>query len=116
MMAMTPYDIGMVNKYAAKESVSIVMGNKQVEKSITIGDLPSVICNNQGVQIVQATMKDVAVVPDCAFNLFSISKCLKQGWRLGATNGVLVLTSPNGNTKIKFNIKISTPNGVLYAI
>ena len=37
MMDMTPHGIGMVNKHAAKDSVSI-MGNKQVEKSITIGD------------------------------------------------------------------------------
>ena len=46
MMDMTPHNIGTVNKHAAKESVSIIMGNKQVEKSIAIGDLPSIICNN----------------------------------------------------------------------
>ena len=63
------------------------------------------ICNKIGVQIVQAMMKDVVLVPDCAFNLFSISKHLKQGWRLGGTNYALVLTSPNGNNQIKFNIK-----------
>ena len=79
------------------------------------------ICNNQGVQIVKATMKDVALVPDCAFNLVSISKWLKQGWQLGGTNDALVydplaLTSPNGNNQIKFNIKISMLNGVLYAM
>ena len=64
----------------------------------------------------QTMMKDVALVPDCAFNLFCVSKCLKQGWRLGGTNNVLVVTSPSGNTKIMFDIKISMPNGVLYAI
>ena len=67
MMDMTPHDIGMVNKCAAKESVSIIMGNKQVEKSITIGDIPSVICNNQCVQIMQSTMKDVELVPNSTF-------------------------------------------------
>ena len=30
-MDMTPHNIGMVNKHAAKENVSIIMGNKQVE-------------------------------------------------------------------------------------
>ena len=72
MMNLAPNNIGMVNKHAAMESVSIIMGNKQVEKSITIRDLPSVICNKQGMQLVQAMMKDVALVPDCAFNLFNI--------------------------------------------
>ena len=35
---------------------------------------------------------------------------------MGGTNDAFVLTSPNGNTKIKFDIKISMLNGVLYAI
>ena len=61
-------------------------------------------------------MKDVALVPDCAFNLFSISKQLKQGWKLGGNSDALVLTSPNGNSQIKFDKKISMPNGVLSAI
>ena len=39
MMDMMPHDISMVNRHAAKESVSIVMGNKLVEKSIAIGDI-----------------------------------------------------------------------------
>ena len=64
----------------------------------------------------QAMMKDVALVPDSAFNLFSISKQLKQGWRWLGTNDTLLLTSPNGNTKIKFDIKISMLNGVVYAM
>ena len=34
---MTPCVVGMINKKEAKESVSIMMGNKQVEKSVTIG-------------------------------------------------------------------------------
>ena len=96
-MDITPHDIAMVNKHVSKESVSIVLGNKQVEKSIAIGDIPCMICNNQGVQIVQAILNDVAFEPDCAFNLFSISKRLKQGWRLGGTSDALVFTSHNGN-------------------
>ena len=115
-MEMTPHNIGMVNKHAAKESVSIIKGNKQVKKSIAIGDIPSMICNNQGVQIVKAMMKDLALVPDCTFNLFSISKQLKQGWKFSGSNYVLVLTSPDGNNQIKFDIKISMPNGVLHAM
>ena len=47
-MDMTPCVIGMINKKQAKESVSIVMGNKQVEKLVTIGDIPSMVCDNQG--------------------------------------------------------------------
>ena len=111
MMDMTPHTIGMVNKQAAKGSVNIIMGNKQVEKSIAIGDIPSMICDNQGVQIVKAMMKDVAFIPACAFNLFSISKWLKQGWKLGGNNDALVLTSPDGNNQINLTSRFQCQMG-----
>ena len=116
MMDMTPYSVGMINKKEAKESVSIVMGNKQVEKSVAIGDILSMVCDNQGNQLMGALMKDVALVADCAFNLFSISKCLKEGWKLGGTEYALILMSCNVKYIIKFDITISMPNQKLYAI
>ena len=115
-MGMMPHDIVMINKETSKECVSIVMGNKQIEKSVALGDIPSIMCDNQGHHIMHITMKDVAFVPDCAFNLCSISKRLKQGWTLGGCKEVLVLTSPNGKYSVKFDITISTPNGHLYAM
>ena len=57
MIDMTLYSGGMINKKEGEESVSIMMGNK----------------------VMGALMKDVAMVPDCTFNLFSISKHLKEG-------------------------------------
>ena len=92
-MDMTPCVAGMINKKEAKESVSIMMGNKQVEKLVTIGDIPSMVCNNQGNQVMGALMKDVALVPNCTFNLYSISKHLKEGWKLGGTEDALILMS-----------------------
>ena len=83
-MDMTTHDIGMINKQTSKESVSIVMANKQIEKLVAVGDIPSIVCDNQRHHVTHITMKDVAFVPDCAFNLFCISKQLKQGWSLGA--------------------------------
>ena len=60
-------------------------------------------------------MTNVALVPDCAFNLFIISKRLKQGWSLGGDACALELISPNGKNGIKFDIRISMPNGMLFA-
>ena len=116
MMDMMPYLVGMINKKEAKESVSIVMGNKQAEKLVAIGDIPSMVCDNQGNQVMEALMKDVALVPNCPFNLFSISKCLKEGWKLGGTEDALILTSRNGKYVIKFDTTISMPNRKLYTI
>ena len=78
------------------ETVSSVMGNKQVENSVAISDTPGAICDNQGNQISPVRMTNVALVPDRAFNLFSISKRLKQGWSLGGDAHALELISPNG--------------------
>ena len=77
-MDMMPHDIAMINKQTSKECVSIVMGNKQIERLVAVGDIPSIVCDNQGHHVMHITMKDVAFVSDCVFNLFSISKWLKQ--------------------------------------
>ena len=79
-MDMTPHAKGMVGRKKSAKTVSIVMGNKQVENSVAIGNIPGSVCNNQGNQVLPVKMTNVALVPDCAFNLFSISKRLKQGW------------------------------------
>ena len=63
-----------------------------------------------------ALMKDVALVPDCAFNLFSISNHLKEGWKLGGAEDTLILMSQDGKYIIKLNITVSMLNGKLYAI
>ena len=116
MMDMTPYSVGMINKKEAKESVSIVMGNKQVEKLVAIGDILSMVHDNQGNQVMGALMKDVALVSDCAFNRFSISKHFKDRRKLGGTEDTLILMSHDGKYVVKFDITISTPNRKLYTI
>ena len=82
-MDMTPHAKGIVGVKKSVEMVSIIMGNKQVENSVAIGGIPGVICDNQGNQILLVKMTIIALVPDCAFNLFSISKQFKQGWSPG---------------------------------
>ena len=116
MMDMTPYLVGMINKKEAKESVIIVMGNKQVEKSVAIGDILSMVCDNQGNQVKGALMKGVTLVPDCTFNLLSISKHVKERWKLGGMKDALILMSHDGKYVVKFDIPMSTPNGKLYTI
>ena len=116
MMGMTPNAKGMVGMKKTPKTVSIVMGNKQVKTLVAIGNIPGVVCNNQGNQVLPVKMTNIALVPDCAFNLFSISKRLKQGWLLGGNANALELISPSGKHQIKFNIKISMPNGMLFTM
>ena len=95
-MDMTPHAKGIVGVKKSVEMVSIIMGNKQVENSVAMGGIPGVICDNQGNQILPVKMTINALVPDCAFNLFSISKQFKQGWSPGGNANALELVSPNG--------------------
>ena len=113
---MTPHRKGMNKVTNPPGDVHVVMGNKQVEKSTAIGSISSIVCDNQGNQKFNVKMTDVALVPDCAFNLFSLSKRLKKGWSLHGNADALTLSSPDGACKLRFDIKITTPNGVLFAI
>ena len=113
---MTPNRKGMTEVSRPPGDVHVVMGNKQVEKSTAVGSISSVVCDNQGKQKFNVKMTDVALVPDCAFNLFSLSKRLKKGWSLHGNADALTLSSPDGACKLRFDIKITTPNGVLFAI
>ena len=92
------------------------MGNKEVEKSTAVGCISSIVCDKHGNQKFSVKMTDVALVPDCAFNLFSLSKRLKKGWSLHGNADALTLSSPDGACKLRFNIKITTANGVFFAI
>ena len=113
---MTPHRMGMTEVANPQEDIHVVMGNKQVEKSTAVGCISSIVCDNQGNQKFNVKITDVALVPDCAFNLFSLSKRLKKGWNLHGNADALTLSSPDGACKLQFDIKITTPNGVLYAI
>ena len=115
-MDMTPHARGMVGIKKSAETVSIVMGNEQVENSVAIGDIPGIVCDNQGNQILPVRMTNIALMADCPFNLFSILKRLKQGWSLGGDAHAVELITPNGKNQIKFDIKISTLNAMLFAM
>ena len=71
---MTPHRMGMTEVGNPQEDIHVVMGNKQVEKLIVVGCISGIVCDNQGNQKFNVKITDVALVPDCAFNLFSLSK------------------------------------------
>ena len=70
MMDMTLHAKGMVGIKKSGKTVSIVMDNKQV-KNLVASDIPGVVCDNQGNQVLPVKMTNNAFVPDCTFDLFS---------------------------------------------
>ena len=57
-------------------------------------------------------MKDLQYNPKSNFNLFSIGKEIKEGWKLSGDQNGLVLMK--GNAKLVFDAKILTKNGVIF--
>jgi hypothetical protein len=53
-------------------------------------------------------------LPKGKYNLFSITKLQNDGWILGGNAAAIWLTK--GDIEIKFDIKIPTPKGALYAM
>ena len=45
---MTPHQMGMTEVANPQGDIHIVMGNKQVEKSTAVGNISSIVCDNQG--------------------------------------------------------------------
>ena len=99
----TAYEIGMTNKKKAsdKDTITDASGNNVTGK--TVGDLKGFICNKQGNEIHDATIKQVVYVPGSNFNLFSLSKRLENGWKLGGDATAIWLAK--GGNKITFDIK-----------
>jgi hypothetical protein len=60
-------------------------------------------------------MTDVALINNTPFNLFSLTKMMKQGWILNGdkTNGI---TLSKEEQVVKFDIPIDTPEGIVFAM
>jgi hypothetical protein len=87
---MTPY-AGGVKKDKNMDPTSIVgiMGSGSLKM---IGDFSTVMCDKYGNEKVKLKFKTVAVVPDYAFNLFSLTKRLKNSWVISGNKNCLILT------------------------
>ena len=73
-MDMNLHAKGMVGVKKSVKTVIIVMGNKQVKNSVAIIDIPAIVCDNQGNQVLPVKMTNIALVPDCAFNLSAFQR------------------------------------------
>jgi hypothetical protein len=111
---MTPHEMGCTNARKASEVNSITMGNGSNEKAKKIVDIPCTACDKHGNQITEVRMKDVTIIPGGKFNLFSVSKMIKEGWELGGNKTAIWLV--RNEMKVVFDIVIPTPKGVLFAI
>lgn len=93
---------------------AIVMGNKSKESINQVADMEGTMCDKEGNQVGEIKLLNVSVSPNIAFNLFSVTKMQLKGWIPGGNAKAFWISK--GRHQIKFDIKISTPEGCVFAI
>jgi hypothetical protein len=94
---------------------------KTIKSVVTIGNGTNLVCNKIGKKklrvvqtdgkIVDIILDEVKYVPGIWLNLFSITKVLKNGWKLSNEDVKIRLTK--NNTTILFDRQLTTENGLV---
>jgi hypothetical protein len=94
---------------------AITMGNKRTEYATEFGDIPVRICDKEGNgDVIGTTITNVAIVPKCGYNLFSLTHMMSEGWTVvGCKDKITIQKDRN---ELTFDIGVRTPKGVLFAI
>eukprot|EP00957_Ditylum_brightwellii_P132373 10094246-Ditylum_brightwellii.AAC.1 len=79
-----------------------------------IGDISGTVCSKNGATINDCKMVDIKYCKENTYNLFSITKCLKNGWSLHSNNKKIWITK--GQQKVVFNTQIPAKEGLIFAV
>ena len=104
----------MINIRKATQESAITIGNGECEEATAIADIPGTICDQHGREHGHGTLRDVILLENGKYNLFSLTKMMLEGWTLGGDKEAIWLSK--GDQTITFDIKIPTPKGVIYAM
>jgi hypothetical protein len=110
---MTPHEEGMVNMKKTRGGITV--GNGEVMVAKKTGDIPCELCDRQGNMDNKGKITDVALIKSCPFNLFSVTKMMREGWKLSGDSEIGITLSKGGNI-LSFDIPVTTPKGVVYAM
>jgi hypothetical protein len=110
----TPHTQGMTNIVKTKNGIGIENGNGSLSEVQGTGELRGTVCDKSGKKLGPVKMTDVRLTPENKYNLFSISKRLKEGWKMTGDKNGMVLTK--GNEQVTFDIIIPTHDGVIFAM
>ena len=110
----TPHKAGLENQRPAAHGDNVTVGNGALTEAKTIGTLRGTVCTNQGERLYPAALPNVKYIPANKFNLFAVTKRMMNGWELGGNKDALWLRKEN--QEIKFDIKIPTKEGCIFAV
>jgi hypothetical protein len=108
----TPHRQGAVN--LCEGNGGVIFGDGKNNEAETTFDLPGVITDQFRNEVISATLQNVKHVKSAKFNLFSITKRQKDGWLLSGNSEKIWIEK--GEHKIVFDIRIETPEGLIFAI
>lgn len=111
---MTHSDQGLHEESSPEESDSARVATGHILGATKVGKLKGILCDNQGKEIAALNMARVVVTPGSPYNVLSVTRRLKEGWKLGGNENAITLTKDG--TTVTFDIKIDSPKGALYAV
>jgi hypothetical protein len=115
----TTTDLTMINNYMTnirpvKSNENMIMGNGNDICPSKVGNIIGKKVNKNGEDQVVVRIEEVMYSPKSRFNLFSLSKQLKKGWKLEGSSESIKLIKDK--VVIEFDIKVETKKGVLYCM
>jgi len=110
----TGHKMGVQNVRIPSKGDGVTQGNGIKSGVEMIADIKGTVCNKEGLPLQVVKMSDVKIVPDNKFNLFSVTKRQKNGWKLHGDHKSIWLEKA-GNV-IRFDILIKTKEGTIFAM
>ena len=77
-----------------------------------IGNLSVTQIDKNGQEVQELKLKDVTLNPHGTYNIFSVTKRMKDGWKLYGDD--IALGLKKHSRKVEFDIVINTPKGLLF--
>ena len=122
------HEIWIADTGASNHSTNSKTGctNEKATKSTSLGatgeafpvesevDIPSTVSDRYGNALSRVKMTEVGYNPKGNFNLFSVSRCLMEGWKLVGDDTGMELTKDD--IVIKFDIVIKTKKGAIFCV
>jgi hypothetical protein len=105
----TPHSRGAEN--VRKGNCGVIFGDG---KNNEAEEIFGVIMDKNGNEILSARLQNVKHVKSAKFNLFSLTKRQKDGWLLSGDSEAISIMK--GGLKIVFDIRIETPEGLIFAL
>jgi hypothetical protein len=100
---MTPHEDGMIN--VKNMSGCITVGNGQTMMATKTGNIMCEIQNKRDKTTISGLLTDVCLTTSSPFNLFSVTKMMKQGWKLDGTYAAGI-TLTKGDDELRFDIRL----------